>query len=47
MYPLGNVVRVRRGGQAGADIDELPYAGGRHVTDGAAKEVTVFSGHLG
>src|SRR6185312_14922492 len=32
--------------QAGPDVDELPDAAGRHVTDGAPEELPVLPGHL-
>jgi hypothetical protein len=43
---LGDVVRVQRGRQADADVDELPDAAGCHVTDGAPEELPVLPGHL-
>src|ERR1017187_10596790 len=43
----GDVVRVQRGRQAGADANELPDTAGCHRADGTPEETPVLPGHLG
>src|SRR5581483_1296660 len=46
IHAPGDVVRVQRRGQPGADVDELPDAEAGHVADGAPEEPAVLLCHL-
>ena len=44
---VGGLMGAGRGGQAAAEVKELPDAGARHIGEGAGLELAAFAGQVG